>query len=221
MPRLPWTDHPDADVRALLDAAFRQARLRSPQRPAGGFPGRVLPQLEGYRSWLQGSLAQSGLAQQLLDWAQALPQRPASLPDIYPALPVWLRWLERLRQPRRPRAIVRHVAYYLEWYAAPQHPLRPDLSLLRKIGPVGCYYCLHWPVVIGILIAMALLQVLLTVAGIITGIVLLLAAFFNLTDLLVLPLILGSGSPRQRINRVELYYYLNDNLGRGAKAGVA
>jgi len=52
----------------------------------------------------------------------------------------------------------------------------------------------------------------LTVAGIVSGIVLLLAALFNLTDLLVLPLILGSGSPRQRINRVELFYYLRDFL---------
>jgi hypothetical protein len=213
MPReLPWSGHPDAAARALLDSTYRQARLRRPERAPEVLPSKLGPDLAHYQAWLRKALPQSGLATQMREWAAAMPQKPDSFPDIYPALPGWLRWIERLRRPRSLPRMVSHVAYYLEWYAAPQSSARPDLHILKKLGPLGCYYCLHWPVVIGIIILLAVLGVLLTVGGIIFGVLLILAGIFNITDLIFLPLILAGGSPRQRVNKVELFHYLHDEL---------
>lgn len=54
--------------------------------------------------------------------------------------------------------------------------------------------------------------ILLTVLGGIAAIVLVLCGFFNVTDILFLPLILRGASPRQRLNRRALYVYLRERL---------
>jgi hypothetical protein len=205
----PWDGLADPRAAALLREAHRLSGLRDPWGP----PPRVGGEAQ-YALWLDEALRQSDLAAQMRSACDSLPASTAPLPDVLPALPWYARWLEALRRPSTPRGMVKRVGYYLEWYVQPRHSARVDLSILRKAGPLACYYCLHWPVMFAVIIAMWIDGMLLTLAGGITAIVLVLAGLFNITDLLVLPLILRGASPRQRINRAALYLHLRDRLGK-------
>lgn len=215
----PWECAVSLPAAALLKESYRISGLREPW----ALPRLRLRGAEAeYAGWLAEALPRSGLADRLLHAAAGpLPQSLGALPDISPALPWYARWIESLLRPRSIRRLVRHVGYYLEWYACPGAQARPDLSIMRKAGPLACYYCLHWPVLLGILIGMWIGGFLLTLGGIIGAIVLVLCGLFNLTDLLFLPLILRGASPRQRINRSALYLYLREGLAVAPGGGRA
>lgn len=225
MPRpAPWeivspAVKPALAAAALLKEAYRTSGLRDPWAA----PRRRLRGAEAeYAGWLAEALSRSELAGQLLRAAAGpLPQSLGALPDIRPALPWYARWTEPLLRPRSLRRLVGHVGYYLEWYALPGAAARPDLSIVRKAGPLACYYCLHWPVLAGIIIGMWIGGVLLTLAGAIAAILLVLLGLFNVTDILILPLILRGASPRQHLNRSALYIYLRDRLTETPGSGGA
>lgn len=172
----------DARLAALKLAPLRLTRFRS--------------EVEEYEAWVAERLAISNLD-------HALPAGLDALPDIYAAMPWYLRAFEEPFRPKNYKQLLRHLYACLGWYLDPK----------QRIEPPAIVTALLYGLVVGPLVVALLIFVfdvywwLARIFAVITPLV----AF-----LLYMP---TSGVAAKRgyiessVNTIELYHYLSQEYG--------
>lgn len=182
-----------------------------PVRRDAEYLGRHQPRLLfEYRDTLRQRLAESGIAQRLVDG-------PAAFPDFYERLPYLPRQFMAQLRPRDHRQLARHILNHLDWYLDPRR--RSYISLQD-----------YNPAMLLLFFAGLILPLLAWMLGGVFAPVLLICGAVLLTATLVCFGSIGMPPLEQRlapyraqidaINRAEFYYYLRESYADiGEEAG--